>query len=65
MKFKDCKGVGSFLKGEVEVMMYEVALVVEWLYNHGIVHRDLKASNVIICGSKSGWVKVGAFCDRL
>ena len=57
MKFKGGEGDGPFSKEEAELMMYGVALGVEWLHNHEIVHRDLKASNVLVKEYKSGWQK--------
>jgi serine/threonine protein kinase len=55
---KDC---GPFSKEEAEVMMYDVVLGVDWLHGHGIVHRDLKASNVLVKESESGWPRWGCF----
>ena len=49
---KDC---GPFSKEEAEAMMYNVALGVDWLHGHDIVHRDLKASNVLVQESENGW----------
>ena len=37
MKSKRSKH-GPFSKKEVEVMMYDIALGMEWLHNHNIVH---------------------------
>jgi serine/threonine protein kinase len=42
---KDC---GPFSKWEAEIIMYDVAFGVNWLHSHDIVHRDLKASNVLV-----------------
>ncbi|KAG0559120.1 hypothetical protein KC19_10G080500 [Ceratodon purpureus] len=50
----DC---GPFSKEDGEVMMYDIALGVEWLHNHDIIHRDLKASNVLVREFKSTWPK--------
>ena len=57
MESKGGEGGGPFSKKEAELMMYGVALGVEWLHNHGVVHRDLKASNVLVKEYKSGWSK--------
>ncbi|KAG0559164.1 hypothetical protein M758_10G082200 [Ceratodon purpureus] len=54
----DC---GPFSKEECEVMMYDIALGVEWLHNRDIIHRDLKASNVLVYEFKSGWPKWRCF----
>ncbi|KAG0603307.1 hypothetical protein M758_10G083200 [Ceratodon purpureus] len=54
----DC---GPFSKEDGEVIMYQIALGVEWLHNCGIIHRDLKASNVLVYKSKSGWPKWQCF----
>ena len=49
MKSEGGKGGGPFSKEKVELMnLYSVVLGVEWLHNHGMVHRDLKASNVLV-----------------
>ncbi|KAG0504301.1 hypothetical protein KC19_10G073100 [Ceratodon purpureus] len=50
----DC---GPFSKEDGEVMMYDIALGVEWLHNRDIIHRDLKASNVLVKEYKSTWPK--------
>ena len=51
---KDCR---PFSKEEVEGMMYHVVLGVDWLHRHDIVHRDLKASNVLVKEFKNSWLK--------
>jgi serine/threonine protein kinase len=61
MKSKSSKDCGPFSKDETEAMMYNVALGVGWLHGHGIVHRDLKASNVLVKESESGWPRWGCF----
>ncbi|KAG0603320.1 hypothetical protein M758_10G084400 [Ceratodon purpureus] len=50
----DC---GPFSREDGEVMMYDIALGVDWLHNRDIIHRDLKASNVLVQECKSGWPK--------
>ncbi|KAG0559041.1 hypothetical protein KC19_10G074000 [Ceratodon purpureus] len=50
----DC---GPFSKEDGEIIMYSIALGVEWLHNRDIIHRDLKASNVLVREFKSGWPK--------
>ena len=57
MKSKGGEGGGPFSKQDAQAMMYTIALGVEWLHNHGIVHRDLKASNVLIKEKESIWPK--------
>lgn len=39
---------GPFTKEVAKKMMYKVAHGVDWLHNHNIVHRDLKASNGLV-----------------
>ncbi|KAG0585021.1 hypothetical protein KC19_3G251500 [Ceratodon purpureus] len=50
---------GPFTKEEGEVIMYQIARGMEWLHEHNIVHRDLKASNVLV--SRKGAVYVADF----
>ncbi|KAG0587193.1 hypothetical protein KC19_2G147200 [Ceratodon purpureus] len=42
------KGRGPFSNEDGESMMYDIALGVEFLHNRNIIHRDLKASNVLV-----------------
>lgn len=46
--FKRLQHLGQFPKEVAEKMMYEVALGMDWLHSHGFLHRDLKASNVLV-----------------
>jgi hypothetical protein len=57
MKSRSSNGRGPFSKEEVELIMYQVALGMDWLHSHNIVHRDLKASNVLVKEFKSGTPK--------
>ena len=41
-------GCGPFPKEKAEEIMYRVARGMEWLHNRDIIHRDLKASNVLV-----------------
>ncbi|KAG0586035.1 hypothetical protein KC19_2G058500 [Ceratodon purpureus] len=50
---------GPFTKEKGEEIMYRMAQGMEWLHEHNIVHRDLKASNVLI--SKNGAISVADF----
>ncbi|KAG0603205.1 hypothetical protein M758_10G074700 [Ceratodon purpureus] len=50
----DC---GPFSKEDGELMMYDIALGLEWLHNRDIIHRDLKASNVLVREFKTTWPK--------
>ncbi|KAG0586010.1 hypothetical protein KC19_2G056300 [Ceratodon purpureus] len=47
---------GPFIKEEGEVIMYQIAKGMEWLHEHNIVHRDLKASNVLWRGGTQYFV---------
>ncbi|KAG0625472.1 hypothetical protein M758_2G058200 [Ceratodon purpureus] len=53
------QGSGPFSKDHCEAIMYKIAKGMEWLHEHNIVHRDLKASNVLV--SKKGYVYVADF----
>jgi hypothetical protein len=61
MKQRSSKGKGPFSKEEAEQIMYQVALEMDWLHSHNIVHRDLKASNILVCEFKSGTSKYICF----
>ncbi|KAG0559090.1 hypothetical protein KC19_10G078400 [Ceratodon purpureus] len=54
MKSRSDGDSGPFSKEDGEVIMYYIALGVEWLHNRDIIHRDLKASNVLVKEFKSG-----------
>ncbi|KAG0587267.1 hypothetical protein KC19_2G153100 [Ceratodon purpureus] len=47
MKQNMKKGFGSLAQNDIEYIMSRIAQGVEWLHNRNIVHRDLKASNVL------------------
>ncbi|KAG0556396.1 hypothetical protein KC19_11G050700 [Ceratodon purpureus] len=57
MKSRSCQCEGPFSKEEGEIIMYGVALGMDWLHGHSIIHRDLKASNVLVKECKSGFPK--------
>ncbi|KAG0603160.1 hypothetical protein M758_10G070700 [Ceratodon purpureus] len=61
MGFRSDGDCGPFSKDDGELMMYDIALGVEWLHNRDIIHRDLKASNVLVAEFKSGWPKWQCF----
>jgi serine/threonine protein kinase len=42
------------------MIMYRIALGMDWLHSHDIVHRDLKASNVLVMKEKN-WTYVADF----
>lgn len=44
-----------FSKSDVEALMFKVALGVRQLHCQGIVHRDLKASNILCVKREAGW----------
>ncbi|KAG0625440.1 hypothetical protein M758_2G055500 [Ceratodon purpureus] len=53
------EGRGPFTKEVCEVIMCRMAQGMQWLHEHNIVHRDLKASNVLV--SKNGAISVADF----
>ena len=57
MVLKSGRECGPFSKEDAELVMYQVAMGVDWLHGRDIVHRDLKASNVLVCEWESGWPK--------
>jgi serine/threonine protein kinase len=61
MKSRSSRGRGPFSKEEAELIMYQVALGMDWLHSHNIVHRDLKASNVLVKEFKSSTPKYLCF----
>ncbi|KAG0561561.1 hypothetical protein KC19_9G073500 [Ceratodon purpureus] len=61
MELKSDGDSGPFSKEDGEVMMYHIALGLEWLHNHDIIHRDLKASNVLVREYKRRWLKWHCF----
>lgn len=46
---------GPFEKDLAERIMYRVALEVNWLHSRNIVHRELKASNVLYTSGERSW----------
>ncbi|KAG0588634.1 hypothetical protein KC19_2G257800 [Ceratodon purpureus] len=48
MRLKGANNCGPFSKEKVEKMMFEIAIGMSWLHSHDIVHRDLKASNILV-----------------
>jgi hypothetical protein len=56
------KSHGPFRKDsqDAEMIMYRIALGMDWLHSHDIVHRDLKASNVLVMKEKN-WTFVADF----
>jgi serine/threonine protein kinase len=54
MKSSSSEGKGPFSVAEVELIMYKIALGMDWLYSCNIVHRDLKALNVLVKEFKRG-----------
>ncbi|KAG0587194.1 hypothetical protein KC19_2G147400 [Ceratodon purpureus] len=61
MQLKNAGDCGPFSKEDGGVIMYLIALGVEWLHNRDIIHRDLKASNVLVYEFQSGWPKWQCF----
>ena len=57
MALKCGKKCVPFSKKEAELLMYQVAMGVDWLHGQDIIHRDLKASNVLIKVFESVWPK--------
>ncbi|KAG0603244.1 hypothetical protein M758_10G078300 [Ceratodon purpureus] len=53
MESRSDRDSGPFSKEDGEIIMYHIALGVEWLHNRDIIHRDLKASNVLVEEQKS------------
>ena len=49
-----CADCGPFVKIRAEIIMYRIALGMNWLHNRNVVHRDLKASNVLVTKDKRG-----------
>jgi serine/threonine protein kinase len=54
MKTNVGKSHGPFEKEseDAEMLMYRIALGMDWLHSHDIIHRDLKASNVLMVKGK-------------
>jgi serine/threonine protein kinase len=54
MKTNVGKSHGFFDKEseDAEMLMYHIALGMDWLHSHDIIHRDLKASNVLMVKGK-------------
>ena len=49
------EGQGPFVRDLAERIMYKVAQGMDWLHDHNIIHRDLKASNVLWNEDERGW----------
>ncbi|KAG0627598.1 hypothetical protein M758_2G213900 [Ceratodon purpureus] len=54
MKLISTNNCGPFSKEVAEELMFDVALGMSWLHSRDIVHRDLKASNVLVKVHESG-----------
>jgi len=53
------KGLGAFSEEEAAVLAQQMASALSYIHNSGLVHRDLKAANVLI--SASGDAKLADF----
>ncbi|KAG0586370.1 hypothetical protein KC19_2G085400 [Ceratodon purpureus] len=54
--FKRKEDLVPYNEGVLEMMMCWIALGMDWLHDHNIVHRDIKASNVLFALNEGrGW----------